>query len=260
MSLILETTLARNMSGDISTGFKSISERVVQYHSHVVALFSGVVIGFLTNYLVTYVFPLPNWLGIGLSLSFLVLSVYLFLLYSPEASGGFAEEILPRSLHEFFHNNFEKLLVYIQLDWKDYAFYGNLLAYSGWTSPMNGVEVDITRTSSHQGEIELTFPFLKFLKCKFSLALFITRLTEIPEYRQVKVSISMNKFARIHPKTDLVLRTLGIRLRHALFNPQIVDPKISDEEYNKILKEIRPNVWEAYCNTPNESRTTDTID
>jgi len=248
------------MSGDISTGFKSISDRVIQYHSHVVALFSGVIIGFLTNYLVTYVFPLPYWLGIGLSLSFLVISVYLFLLYSPEASGGLVEEILPKSLHEFFYNNFEKLLEYLQLDWKDYAFHGNLLPYSGWTSPINRVEVDITRKSSQSGEIELTFPFLKLFKCKFRLALFITKLTEIPEYREVQVSISMNKFARIHPKTDLVLRTMGIKLRHALFNPQVVYPKISDEEYYKILEEIRPNVWEAYCNNPNEGKTTYKID
>jgi hypothetical protein len=101
---------------------------------------------------------------------------------------------------------------------------------------------------------------MKFLKCKFSLALFITKLTEIPEYREVQVSISMNKLARIHPKTDLVLRTIGIRLRHALFNPQVVYPKISDEEYYKILEEIRPNVWETYCNNPNEGRTKDKID
>ena len=248
------------MSGDISTDFKSISDSVLQYHSHFVALFSGVVIGFLTNYLVTFVFPLPYWLGVGLSLSFLVLSVYLFLLYSPEASGGFAEEILPRSLHEFFYNNFEKLLDYIQLDWKDFAFHGNSLPYRRWTSPINGVEVDLTRKSPHQGEIELTFPFLKFFNCKISLELFISKLTEIPEYREVQATIRMNKLARIHPKTDLVLRTLGIRLRHALFNPQIVDPKISDEEYNKILEEIRPNVWEAYCRNPNEGRIADNID
>ena len=53
---------------------------------------------------------------------------------------------------------------------------------------------------------------------------------------------------------------MGIRLRHALFNPQVVYPIISDEEYYKILEEIRPNVWEAYCNNPNEGKTTDKID
>ena len=90
-SLILETTLARTMSGDISTGFKSISERVVNYHSYIVALFSGVVIGFLTNYLVTYVFPLPYWWGLGLSSFLLLISVYLVLLYTPDASKGIAE-------------------------------------------------------------------------------------------------------------------------------------------------------------------------
>ena len=249
-SLILETTLLRDMSGDISTGFKSISERVVQFHSYAVALFSGVVIGFLTNYLVTYVFHLPDWLGVGLSLSFLVLSIYLFLLYSPEASGGFAEEIVPKSLHEFIHNNFDKLLGYIQSDWQGYAFHGNLLTHRGWTTPINGAKVKINQISSHQGEIELTFPFLKYLKCKFRLGIFVTTLTEIPEYRKVNVNIKLNTLARIHPKSDLVLRTLGIRLRHVLFNPQIVYPKISDEEYHKILKEIRPNVWEVYCNKP----------
>ena len=238
------------MSGDISTDFKLLSERVVNYHSYIVALFSGVVIGFLTNYLVTYVFRLPDWLGVGLSLSFLFLSVYLFLLYSPEASGGFAEENVPKSLHEFFHNNFDKLLSYIKLDLEGYAFHGNLLTHRGWTAPIIGAKVEINQIGSHQGTIVLTFPFLKYLKCKFRLGLFVTTLTEIPEYRKVNVNISINTIARIHPKSDLVLRTLGIRLRHALFNPQIVDPKMSDDEYNKILKEIRPNVWEVYCNKP----------
>ena len=238
------------MSGDISTDFKSVSERVVQYHSHVVALFSGVIIGFLTNYLVTYVLGIESSLGLVLGLAFLGLSVYLFLLYSPEASGGFAQEIVPKSLHEFFHNNFYKLLRYIQSDWEGYAFHGNLLTHRGWTTPIIGAKVKVNQIGSHKGEIELTFPFLKYLKCKFRLGLFVTTLTEIPEYRTVNVNIKMNTFARIHPKSDLVLRTLGMRLRHALFNPQIVDPKISDDEYRKILKEIRPNVWDFYCNKP----------
>jgi hypothetical protein len=252
MSLILETTLLRIMSGDISTGFKSVSERVVQFHSYVIALLSGVVIGFFTNYLITYIFHLPNWLGIGLSLSFLGLSLYLFLLYSPEASGGFAEEIVPKSLHEFFNNNFDKLLGYIKFDWEGYAFHGNLLTFRGWTKPISGVKVEINKIGSHQAKIILTFPLLKYIKCKFRLKLFISTLTEIPEDRTVNVNIRMNIFARLHPKSDIILHTLGIRLRHVLFNPQIVDPKISDKDYYKILKEIKPSVWEVYGNKPNK--------
>jgi hypothetical protein len=64
------------------------------------------------------------------------------------------------------------------------------------------------------------------------------------------VAIQMNTFARIHPKSDSVLRTLGIRLEHAITNPQIVYPEIPNEEYHKILKEIRPSVWNAYVNKP----------
>lgn len=238
------------MSRDISTDFESVSKRVLQYHSYIVALFSGVVIGFLTNYLVTYVFPLPYWYGLSLSLLLLALSAYLFLLYSPEASRGIAEEIVPKTLHEFFHNNFGKLLLYIKLDWEGYAFHRKAISFTGWTTSISGVQVDITQISSHQAEIEVHFPFLKFLKCKFRLGLFVTTLTEIPEYRKVIVNIEMNTLAKIHPKSDLVLRTLGIRLRHALFNPQIVHPEISDEEFHKILKEIRPSVWQAYVNKP----------
>jgi Ca2+/Na+ antiporter len=235
------------MNSDISTDFEYISKKVFQYHSYVVALFSGVVIGFLTNYLVTYVFPLPYLYGLSLTFLLLAFSVYLFLLYSPEASRGHAEEIVPKTLHEFLHNNFGKLLLYIKLDWEGYAFHRKAISSTGWMASISGVQVEITKVSSHQGEIKLYFPFLKLLRCKFLIRLFVTTLTEVPEYRKIIVEIEMNTFAKFHPKSDLILRTLGIRLRHAIFNPQIVDPKISDEEYHEILKEIRPNVWKAYC-------------
>lgn len=234
------------MNGNIASDFQSVSEKVSQYHLYIVALFSGVVIGFLTNYLVTYVFPLPFWYGLGLGFLLLMFSVYLFLLYSPEASRGNAEEIVPKTLHEFLHANFDKLLYYIKLDWEGYAFHRNAVSSGGWMAPISGVQVKTTQISSHQGEIELNFPFLRLLKCKFMLRIFVTTLTEIPEYRKVIIGIEMNALAKLHPKSDLVLRTLGIRLRHAIFNPQIVYPKISDKEYHKILKEIRPSVWRAY--------------
>jgi hypothetical protein len=239
------------MSENIPSGFQFFSEKVVQYHSHIVALFSGIVIGFLTNYLVTYVFPLPYWYGLSLCLILLALSTYLFLLYSPEASLGEAEEIIPQTLHEFWHANFSKLLDYVKLDWEDYAFRGSSSA-SGWQAPIRRVQVKTTQVSSHQGEIEVSYPFLRVLRCKFKLIIFVTVLTEVPEYRKVIVTIQMNVFAKLHPKSALLLRTLGIRLNHAITNPQIVYPEISDEEYHKILKEIRPSVWKAYAKNPKE--------
>ena len=236
------------MNETIPSGFQYLSEKTVQYHSHIVALFSGIVIGFLINYLVTLMFPLPYWYGVSISLVLLVLSAYLFLLYSPEASIGDAEEIVPRALHEFLHANFDKLLDYIKLDWEGYAFHKKAVSASGWMASVGGVKVKTTQISSHQGEIELVYPFLRILKCKFKLGIFITTLTEVPEYRKVIVTIQMNVLARLHPKSNFVLRTLGIRLHHAITNPQIVYPKIPDEEWHRILKEIRPSVWQAYVN------------
>jgi hypothetical protein len=78
------------------------------------------------------------------------------------------------------------------------------------------------------------------------MGIFVTTLTKVPEYRKVIVGIRMNTLAKLHPRCDLVLRTIGIRLHHAITNPQIVYPDIPDEEFHKILKEIRPNVWKAY--------------
>lgn len=238
------------MSETISSGFQSLSERTVQYHSHVASLFSGIVIGFLTNYIVTFMFPLPYWYGLGLSFVLLALSVYLFLLYSPDAAIGAAEEVVPQALHEFLHSNFDKLLCYIKLDWEGFAFHKKAVSAIGWQAPVRDVSVRITQISSHQGKITLEYPFMRILKCKFKLNLFVTTLTEVPEYRKVIVAIQMNTFAKIHPKSNLVLRTLGVRLDHAITNPQIVYPNIPTDEYHKILKEIRPSVWQAYVNNP----------
>lgn len=153
---------------------------------------------------------------------------------------------MPQPLHEFLHANFAKFLYYLKLDWEGYAFHKNAVSASGWIASIGGVQVKTIQISSHQGEVELSYPFLRFLKCKFKLQIFVTKAPEIPEYRKVMISIEMNALAKLHPKSDLVLRTLGIRLRHAIFNPQIVYPQISDEEYHKILKKIRPSVWRAY--------------
>lgn len=238
------------MSQEILSGFQSLSERVVRYHSHVVALFSGIVIGFLTNYLVTYLLPLPYWYGLSLCFVLLAVSAYLFLLYSPQASRGVAEELVPKTLQEFLHANFDKLLCYIKLDWEGFGFHKKAVSADGWMAPISRVKVKTTRISSHQGEIEVSYPFLRFMKCKLNLRVFVTKLTEIPEYRKIIVEIQMNVLARLHPKSDLALQTLGIRLHHAITNPQIVYPEISDDEYHKILKEIRPSVWQAYVKNP----------
>jgi len=232
---------------DIPSGFQALGERVTRFHSYIIALFSGVVIGFLTNYLISYVFPLPFVYGLGLGLSLLVFSIYLFLLYSPEAVLGYGEEIVPKSLHTFLHANFDKLLSYIKADMEGFAFHKKSVSATGWTAPISGVRAKTTQISSHQGEIELMYPFLWILECKITLRIFVTLSPkDIKEYRKVVVSTELNKLARLHPKSDMVLRTIGIRLRHAIFNPQVVYPDISDEEYEKILKEIRPSVWEAY--------------
>ena len=118
------------MDSTISSGFQSLSGRTIQYHSHIISLFSGVVIGFLTNYIVTFMLPLPYWAGLSLGFVLLMLSAYLFLLYSPNASIGQAEEIIPKTLHEFLHSNFDKLLSYIKLDWKATLFIKNAFQQS----------------------------------------------------------------------------------------------------------------------------------
>jgi hypothetical protein len=241
------------MTETIPSGFQSLSEKTVQYHSHIIALFSGIIIGFLANYLVTYTFPLPYWCGLGISLGLLALSAYLFLLYSPESSIGEADEVIPQALHEFLHSNFDKLLGYVKLDWEGYAFHKRAVSAVGWQAPVGGVKVSTKQISPHQGEIELQYPFLQILKCTIRLYIFVTALTKIPEYRKVMVAIKLNSAARLHPKSDLVLRTLGIRMQHAITNPQIVHPDITDEEYHKILKEIRPSVWQAFVNNPEKS-------
>lgn len=249
----MPNTNFNNMNGTIPSGFQSLSERTVQYHSHIVALFSGIVIGFLTNYIVSFMFPLPFWFGLSISITLLFLSMYLFLLYSPDASIGDAEEIVPQTLHKFLHTNFDKLLQYIKLDWESYAFHKRVVSASGWMTAVSRVEVNTTQVSAQQGEIELAYPFLRIFRCRFRLRIFVTTLTKIPEYRRVMVTIQMNSLARLHPKSDHVLRTMGIRLHHAITNPQIVYPDIPDEEYNKILKEIKPSVWQAYAGDQKEN-------
>jgi hypothetical protein len=240
------------MSETIPSGFQSLSERTVQYHLHIVALFSGVVIGFLTNYIVTFMFPLPYWYGLGLSFILLAVSVYFFLLYSPSASIGAAEEIVPKTLHEFLHSNFDKFLDYIKLDWEGVGFHKNAVSAINWQAPIQGVKVNTKQVSSHQGVVELEYPFLRILKCKFKITIFVTMLTELPEYRKIMVSIQMNTLAKIHPKSDLVLRTLGIRLEHAINNPQIVYPELPEKDWQRILKELRPSVWKAYAKDKGE--------
>lgn len=236
------------MNETIPSGFQSFSERTASYHSHIVALFSGIVIGFLVNYLVAFMFPLPYWYGLSVSLILLGLSIYLFLLYSPQASRWKAEEIVPQALHEFLHNNFDKLLNYIKQDWEGFSFRKKAVSASGWMAPIGGASVRTIQISSHQDEIELEYPFLRIFRCKFKLRIYVTKLTKVSEYRKVIVTIQINTLARLHPKSDLVLRTLGIRLHHAITNPQIVYPQIPKDEWHKILKEIRPSVWQAYVN------------
>jgi hypothetical protein len=237
------------MSETIPSGFQSFSDRTVQYHSHMVALFSGIVIGFLTNYIVTFMVPLPYYYGLGISVMLLVFSAYLFLLYSPDASIGEAHEVVPEALHQFLHSNFDKLLTYIKLDWEGYAFHKKTASAIGWQSPIMGVVVRTKQISSHQGDISLEYPFLRVLRCKFKITIFVTTLSKVPEYRKVVVTIQVNTLGRIHPKSNLLLRTLGIRLNHAITNPQIVYPNMPEQEWHAILKEIRPSVWEAFVNT-----------
>ena len=56
----------------------------------------------------------------------------------------------------------------------------------------------------------------------------------------------MNSLGRLHPKSDLILRTLGIRSHHAITKLQVVCPEISNEKYGKILKELKTSVYQAY--------------
>lgn len=234
------------MTETIPYGFESFSKKTIEYNSHIITLFSGIVIGFLINYFVTFMIPLPYWYGLGICLSLITVSIYFFLLYSPNASIGKAEEIVPEALHKFLHSYFNKFLTYVQLDWQDYAFHNKAISADGWQAPVRGVVVRTKQISSHQGDIKLEYPFLKIFKCKFEVKIFITSLTKIPEYRKVLITIRVNSLAKIHPKTNLVLKTLGVRLHHAINNPQIVYPNIPEKEWHSILKEIRPSVYKAY--------------
>ena len=228
------------MEENISYDFQSFSNRVLQYHSHVVSLVSGIVIGIITNYLITYLLPLQYWHGLILNIILLGLSTYIFMLYSPQIIRGQAVETIPKTLHEFLHHNFDKLLLYIQLDLEGYAFHKKAISYDGFMTSIKGVEAKTSQISSHQGNITLKYPFLGPFKCKIILQIFVTSL-EV-KLRKVIINIEINRLARLHPKSDQVLYTIGIRVRHAIFNPQLVNPKITDEEYLKILKDIRPYI------------------
>lgn len=78
------------MTEKIPVGFNALSDKMVEYHAHIITLFSGIVIGFL-NYIVAFMIPLPYWSGLAIGLTLLVFSAYLFLLYSPNALVGAAE-------------------------------------------------------------------------------------------------------------------------------------------------------------------------
>jgi hypothetical protein len=185
---------------------------------------SGIVIGILTNYLITYVFPLPFWYGLILCIILLSLSFYGFLLYSPQIIYGQAIETIPKTLHEFLHRNFGKLLLYIKLDLEGYAFHKNAVSYDGFMA------------------ITLEYPFFRYFKCRITLRIFVTSLRT--KLRKVIIDIELNRLARLHPKSDQILHTIGKRLFLAIQNPQIVNPNISDEEFKKILKELRPYMLE----------------
>ena len=230
------------MERNISSDLESFSNRVLQYHSYVVSLMSGIVIGMITNYLITYVFLLPYWYGLVLCIILLALVTYAFLLYSPQIIRENAVETVPKTLHKFLHHNFGKLLSYMQLDLEGFAFHKKVVSYNGFMAPVKGVQVKTSQISSHQGNVNLEYPFFGPLKCKIALQIFVTSLRS--KLRKVIINIEINRLARLHPKSDQVLRTVGIRVRHAILNPQLVNPEISDEEYEQILKDIRPYILE----------------
>jgi hypothetical protein len=185
------------MSETIISGFQSLAERTFEYHSHILTLFSGIIIVFLTNYLVTFMIPLPYWYGLTISFALLAISVYVFLLYSPQTSIGAAETVVPVTLHQFLHMHFDKLLSYIKLEWEHSAFHRNAVSAIGWMAPVGGVRVRIKQISSHQGKIELDYPFLRVFRCRFNISIFVTTITPIPEYRKVIIDIQMNRFVAI---------------------------------------------------------------
>lgn len=226
--------MERNSSSD----FEAFSNRVLQYHSHIVSLISGIVIGILTNYFITYVFPLPYWYGLILSILLLISSSYVFLLYSPQIIRGQAVETIPKTLHEFLHRNFDNLLSYIRLDLEGFAFHKKVRSYNAFMASISGVRVETSQVSSHQGDVNVEYPFFKYFKCKISLHIFVTSLNV--KLREVIIGIDMNRLARLHPKSDQILRTLGKRVLHAILNPQLINPQMSDEELLKILKDLRP--------------------
>ncbi len=228
------------MERDVSPDFQSLADRVLQYHSHIVSLISGIVIGMITNYLIIYVFPIPYWYGLALCIVLLVLSTYVFSLYSPQIIRGNAVETVPKTLHKFLHHNFDKLLTYIQLDLEGFTFHKRVVSYNGFMAPVKGVQVKTSQISSHQGDVNLEYPFFGPFKCKIALRIFVTSLRS--KLTKVIINVEINRLARLHPKSDQVLRTAGIRVRHAILNPQLVNPEISDEEYEQILKDIRPYI------------------
>lgn len=124
------------MERNLSSDFEAFSNRVLQYHSHIVSLISGIVIGILTNYFITYVFPLPYWYGLILSILLLILSSYVFLLYSPQIIRGQAVETIPKTLHEFLYRNFDNLLSYIRLDLEGFAFHKKVRSYNAFMASM----------------------------------------------------------------------------------------------------------------------------
>lgn len=230
----------------IETDFKSFSNDTLQYHQYIMSLMSGIIIGMITNYFIMYFIPLPYYYGFLISVIFLITSSYIVLQYSPTTIRSQAIQNIPIALKEFLHKHFNKLLIFLQLDLEGYAFHKKAISYNGFMAQISNVKVSGVQISNHQGKIKFQYPFLRFFKSEILLKIFVTSLGV--KLHRVIIDIELNRFARLHPKTDEILITLGKRLNLAIFNPQLIYPEISEKEYKEIMKDIRPYLYSNNSN------------
>ena len=54
----------------------------------------------------------------------------------------------------------------------------------------------------------------------------------------LQIELEFNRYARFHPKTDNILKTVGSRISLAVYSPQLIYPEITKAEFKKIVDDI----------------------
>ena len=223
------------MQNEIISGFNSFSDEVLQYHSYIVSLTSGIIIGLITNYIITYFTPINSFFNLFLNFLALIVAVYLTLIYSPNIIRKGVYYPIPRSLSKFLKENYTKFLVGVRLDLDWYAFQDDFPSFNHYNIKENVSIESGDDDAKYPWQMVVTYSFLRFFKCKINLNI---NVIESKRFNSVNVEIELNRCARLHPKTDRILKTIGARISSLVNNPQIINPKITNDEFKRIMDEL----------------------